>query len=389
MNRSWARAGAVAVYMALGLPSGATEPTAARLLEFSPGERAAIARHGPWPPPPARDPGNAASGNPEAIEYGRRLFAERRLAPDASIACTSCHDPQRAFTDGVPRAIGRLPLARNTPSLWNAVLQRWQGWDGAADSLWSQALRALTAPDEMAATPASVAAVVRGRDDLSAPHRRAFGALPGDDEALAVQVAKALGAYVATLVSARTPFDDFRDAIVAGDAAAAAAYPLAAQRGLRLFIGRGRCALCHLGPLFSSGEFGDTGLSFFVLPGVVDPGRHRGIALLRASRFNLLGPFAERREGEDVATRHVAAQHRNFGEFKIPSLRGVAQTAPYGHDGQLATLDAVLHHYAELDLDRLHADGERILEPLHLSASESADLAAFLHSLSAPANGQK
>ncbi len=85
-----------------------------------------------------------------------------------------------------------------------------------------------------------------------------------------------------------------------------------------------------------------------------------------------------------LKTRHVDLQHRNFGEFKVPSLRNVADTAPYLHDGQLATLDAVVNHYSTLNLDRLHADGEQILKPLLLTDGERADLVAFLRSLSDP-----
>ncbi len=200
-----------------------------------------------------------------------------------------------------------------------------------------------------------------------------------------VRAAKAIGAFVGTLVSGRTPFDDFRDALARGDAVAAARYPLDAQRGLRLFVGQGRCNLCHVGPMFSNGEFADTGLPFFVRPGVVDPGRHGGIVALHASRYNLLSTFSDARDPRVATkTRHVDAQHRNFGEFKVPSLRNVADTAPYMHDGQLATLDDVVRHYSELNLDRLHADGQQILRPLKLSDAERADLVAFLRTLSDP-----
>ena len=146
--------------------------------------------------------------------------------------------------------------------------------------------------------------------------------------------------------------------------------------------------LCHAGPLFSNREFGDIGAPFFSRPGVVDPGRHGGIVALQASRFNLLGPFADAAlAGADdpaTKTRHLLAQHRNFGEFKVPGLRNVARTAPYLHDGQLPTLDAVLDHYATLSPDRLHADGEQILKPLQLQGSDRADLLAFLRSLDSP-----
>jgi cytochrome c peroxidase len=118
---------------------------------------------------------------------------------------------------------------------------------------------------------------------------------------------------------------------------------------------------------------------------VVDPGRHAGIAALLASQNNLLGRWADPpAPGSDdpaLKTRHVLAQHRNFGEFKVPGLRHVAQTAPYLHDGQKATLGDVIAHYDKLSPDRLHADGEQILKPLQLRGSERADLLAFLRSL--------
>jgi len=369
---------------------------AAARVGFSADEQRRILAHGPWPPTPAHDPGNAQSGRRDAIALGQALFFDTRLSGHDDMACATCHQPERAFADGQRRSLGRMPLDRNAPSLWNAVHERWYGWDGAADSLWSQAMRPIADAREMDATPARVRALIAGDAELACRYRRTFGraAADADDETVLVEAAKAIGAFVATLVSGRTAFDEFRDAlarsasgaITPADRAAMARYPVAAQRGLKLFIGRGRCALCHAGPMFSNGEFGDTGLPFFVRPGVVDPGRHGGLLALRASPYNLLGRFSDAPADSAAATktRHVELQHRNFGEFKVPSLRNVALTGPYMHDGQLATLDDVLTHYSELDLERLHADGERILEPLHLSADERADLLAFLRTLSDP-----
>ena len=366
--------------------------TATGLLDFTPTEQAQILRHGPWPPPPAHDPGNALAGRPAAIALGRALFSEPRLSPDGRLSCASCHVPARAFTDGRPRAEGRQALDRNTPSLWNAGHQRWLGWDGAFDSLWSQALHPLLSAQEMASHADHLQALLRVDAGLACAWRQATGRAPAADpaeaEATLVLLGQALGAYVATLVSGRSAFDEFRDALARGDRRAAARYPLQAQRGLRLFIGRGQCSTCHVGPLFSNGEFADIGAPFFVRPGVVDPGRHGGIAALLASPYNLLGRWASAPRSADDAdparkTRHVLAQPRNFGEFKVPSLRGVADTAPYLHDGQLATLDDVVRHYSDLNLDRLHADGELILKPLNLGPGEQTDLVAFLRSLSA------
>ncbi len=357
-------------------------------VSFSADEQRRILAHGPWPPPRAHDPGNAQSGRREAIALGQALFFDVRLSSNDIFACATCHEPALAFADGRSRSLGRGLLDRNAPSLWNAVHERWQGWDGAADSLWSQSIRPILHPREMNASAAQVREFVAGERELACRYRRSFGNPPSaqDDEAVLVNVAKAIGAFVGTLVSGRTPFDDFRDALARGDRRAMARYPVAAQRGLQLFVGRGRCHVCHSGPMFSNGEFGDTGLNFFVRPGEVDPGRHGGIAALRASPYNLLGRFSDAGVASPVATktRHVQPQHRNFGEFKVPSLRNVAITAPYMHDGQLATLDAVVRHYSELNLDRLHADGERILQPLHLSEGERDDLLAFLHSLTDP-----
>ena len=233
---------------------------------------------------------------------------------------------------------------------------------------------------------ARVAAAVRADVGMRARYRAAFGREPpANDEAVAVDVAKALAAYQETLVSGRTPFDDFRDALARGDRAAAARYPMAAQRGLAIFVGAGNCSVCHSGPRFSNGEFHDIGIAFFVEPGRVDPGRHEGIRKLQASRYNLLGPFNDDpARSTATSTRFVALDHRNYGEFKVPSLRDAARTAPYMHNGSLASLRDVVRHYSQLDEDRLHADGERILKPLGLVKYDVDDLVAFLESLSEP-----
>jgi cytochrome c peroxidase len=351
---------------------------------FSKEQRAKIARHGPWPPPRRQDASNRVSGNPAAIALGEKLFFEPRLSGSGSLLCATCHVPFRAFQDGRPRAVGLAQADRNTPGLLNVAFYRWYGWDGAHDSLWSQSLRPLLDAREMNAGAAHVAGVLKNL--LQREYENAFGRTPSaSDEELLVDAGKALAAFQETLVSARTPFDDFRDALMRRDAKAMESYPPAAQRGLRTFVGKGNCALCHFGPQFSNGEFADTGIGFFAAPGRVDAGRHAGIRRLKESRFNLLGPYSDdaRRAGA-TATRHVEAQHRNFGEWRVPSLRNVALTAPYMHDGSLATLRDVVMHYSELNEERLHADGEQILRRLSLTSAEIDDLVEFLKTLSAP-----
>jgi cytochrome c peroxidase len=348
---------------------------------FSEEERRKILSHGPWPPVRNKDSSNRVSGKPEAIAFGQQLFFEPRLSGSGGVLCATCHVPFRDFQDARPRAFGLEEVDRNTQSLVNARFWRWFGWDGGGDSLWAQSIRPLLDPREMKASAGHVAQVVK--DFYKSSYETAFGrSIPSGDEELLADVGKALAAFQETLVSGRTSFDDFRDALERNDAAAMAKYPPAAQRGLKIFAGKGNCGVCHFGPLFSNGEFADNGVPFFAAKGRVDSGRHGGIRKLQENAYNLLGRFNDDpSRANAVSTKHVAQQHRNFGEFRVPSLREVARTAPYMHNGTLATLSDVVRFYSELNEERLHADGEKILRPLKLSEQESEDLVAFLQSL--------
>jgi cytochrome c peroxidase len=351
-------------------------------LAFTDAEIRAVASHGPWPPALRADPSNRVSGNQAAIDLGERLFFERRLSVNGEQSCSRCHLPERNWTDGEARARGLARTDRNTPSLANVRLQHWFGWDGAHDSLWSQAIRPILEPKEMGSSAARVAQLMRGNADFSCRYRKVFGAPGTEDEKVLVNVAKALAAFQETLASARTAFDEFRDALVRKDDAGIGKYPESAKRGLSIFIGKGSCNICHVGPAFTNGEFHDTGVPFFLEPGRVDPGRHEGIKKLLARKFNLLGPYNDdAKRSTAIGTKHVALEHRNFGEFRTPSLRNLVLTAPYMHNGSLATLRDVVDHYSNLSPDRLHSDGEAILKPLKLTDQESRDLVAFLESL--------
>jgi cytochrome c peroxidase len=350
---------------------------------FTEAEVATILSHGPWPPAPRRDPTNRLSGDSAAIELGRELFFDPGLSRNGGIACSSCHAPARGFTDGLPRAVGLARHDRNTQGLLDVGQQRWFGWDGGADSLWAASLRPLLSPIEMSADAASVAARLRRQPGIDA----AITSL--DDEALLVIAAKSIAAFLETLVSPRTAFDDFRDALARGDRAAMQAYPAQARRGLAIFAGRGNCSICHAGAAFTNGEFHDVGRPFLVERGRVDPGRHAGIRRLRSDPYRLDSRWNDQPPTDGPAdislkTKTVVLQHRNWGEWKTPSLRGLVATAPYMHDGSLATLRDVVRHYSELNLDRLHADGEALLKPLRLSDAEIDDLVAFLESLDTP-----
>lgn len=352
-------------------------------VQFTAEEIARIGAHGPWPPPATRDPSNRVSGDPVAIDLGRRLFFDVRFSPNHYVACVACHQPDRAFTDTLARGHALAPVDRNTQSLANLRQQRWYGWGGTGDSLWMQTLRPILDPRELGSSAQVVAEGMRTGDGMACRYQAAFKRpVPADDETVLVDVAKALAAFQETLTTGRTPFDIFRDALARGDRAAQARYPEAAKRGLRLFVGRGNCFFCHSGPNFSNGEFHDNGVPFFIRPGVVDPGRHDGIRAVMASRFNLLGRYNDDpKHTTALGTRHVRLEPRNWGEFRTPSLRNVAVTPPYMHDGRFPTLRDSVRHYSELNEDRLHADGERILKRLDLRPDEIDDLVAFLETL--------
>ena len=204
-----------------------------------------------------------------------------------------------------------------------------------------------------------------------------------DDEGVLVDVAKALAAFQETLASARTPFDEFRDALARGDRAGGGALSRGRAARAEDLHRQGRAARATPGPNFTNGEFHDTGLPFFAGAGPRRSGAPRGDQAGHGEPLQPAGPVQRRcraRHRDEHPAR--ALEHRNFGEFKVPSLRNASFTAPYGHDGQLATLADVVRHYSELNLDRLHADGEQILKPLRLTAREQNDLVVFLETLS-------
>jgi len=342
-----------------------------------------ILAQGPWPPQNKIDPSNRLSGNTEAIAFGRKLFFSTRLSGDNTKSCVSCHAADEAFASGRIIKQNLLTLDRNTPSLLNVRYNRWFGWDGSNDNLWAQSMRPIISSKEMNLPKDKLRTVIEESSFIQ-PYRQFFGEITKhSDDLVLVNIGKALAAFQETLTTERTPFDHFRDAIAKKDWAEAAKYPTSAQRGLSIFFGRGNCSFCHSGPLFTNGEFHDAGVPYFIRPGVVDTGRHQGIIDLKKSIFTLASDYSDDPEKSGAwAVKKVARLHSNFGVFRVPSLRNVANTAPYMHSGSLATLEDVVKHYSNIDMERLHADGEAILKPLNLSEQEVNDLINFLKSLS-------
>jgi cytochrome c peroxidase len=370
------------------------------------------------PPPPA--PSNAWADDLRAATLGQQLFFDTRLSADGRFACASCHQPQRHFTDGLPRAMASGSTRRGTPSVLGAAYSPWLNWDGGADSLWAQALGPIEHPAEMATPrsryvgqllrlyPQAHAAVFGRPADLPGPELLAQPASPlGDAQAqrrwaalplvqqqaidrVFSQAGKALMAYQRRLRLAPARFDRFVDALARGDRAAARTLMNADEvAGLRLFMGQARCASCHNGPLFTNHEFHNIGAPE-PDPTQVDLGRHAGVRQLQAGAFSCLSAWSDAPAAACEEMRFLKTQGPELvGAFKTPSLRNVAATAPYMQAGQFTTLQQVLAHYNQprppffdpaQHPNRPHFD----ILPLQLDDEQIRQLIAFLGTLTSP-----
>jgi cytochrome c peroxidase len=397
------------------VPPAADDARATPAELFTPAEVRAILSLSPLPPLPP-DPTNHVADDPDAARFGQWIFFDSRFSGSGTVSCASCHNPATNWADAHPVPSTFSPDLRHVPSLWNVAYNRWQFWDGRADSLWAQALEPLENPLEHAGTREQYARLVREDPDLRLAYQRVFGAPPGTaadaTDSAFVNIGKALAAYQRRLVSRRAPFDVFVEGLRDNDSARLAAISPAAQRGLKLFVGRANCFSCHHGPTFTDSEFHDTGIAAFDPKNRRDPGRFGGVSLLLTSPFNALGPFTDDPAGRSHHPTSFLINRTEWrGQFKTPTLRNVALTPPYMHRGQLATLEDVVAFYSTLrprgvDLAAVasararderaqirfsrpdgapahtHAAGERVLAPLDLTPEESADLVEFLRTLS-------
>ena len=362
---------------------------------------------------PLRDPSNRFADDPRAAGIGARLFRDTRLSADGRIACATCHRPSRSFTDGLQTARGLAVGPRNTPSVVAAAGGRWYFWDGRRDSQWAQALVPLEGRAEHGTTRGAVArAIVRHlrpefesvfgpipRADRierlegaavgplgSAEARAAWKALPPEDRAaidrVFANVGKALAAYQRRLAFTPARFDRFVDDLRRGNRLLARRHLSEEEvAGLRLFIGRGQCTLCHSGPLLTGHEFFALALPFGAAG--PDPGRAEAFAAVKADPFNCVGPHSDARAQDCKELSFMSSDRLGFlATFKTPSLRNVALTAPYMHAGQLARLEQVIDHYAAAPVPPFpeHTD----IRPRRLSATERRQVAAFLATLSSP-----
>ena len=353
-------------------------------INFSPQEIAVISQFGPWPPKDKSfDLTNSLDQDPRAIELGKKLFFDTNLSANSQVSCATCHQPNKSFTDQSPLSIGLDLGIRNTPTLLNIKHKHWYGWGGDTDTLWGASIRALLSSTEMKLDTKKVSTYLqvnqdKYRDLVTHP---IWKNAQTEQDKLAF-IGKLLASYQSKLMSPKSEFDLFREALLTQNKEQMSRYSQAKIKGLKLFIGKGNCHFCHSGPLFSNNEFADVGMSYFDRKGKVDKGRYQGIKNLKKSPFSSLGIYNDDTSNQSkILAKHVTLKHRNFGEFMVPSLRNLTSTAPYMHQGSLANLAAVIEHYSNIDEERLHTDGAAILKPLKLSAEEKANLKAFLESL--------
>jgi len=312
----------------------------------------------------------------EKIALGETLFFDGRLSADGTVACSTCHDPERAFTDGRPVSIGIEGRAgqRNSPTILNTLYNATQFWDGRAKTLEEQAALPIINPSEMG-QPNLDAAVARiaTLPEYDQAFLRVFGRTPNGND-----LVRAIASYERTQFSFDSPFDHF----MVGDENAISG---SAKRGWELFNTKARCNKCHAlteekrDPVFfMDKDFHNIGIGIIKHNVVAEACRAEqeinsgnSIDVDRAaiqSDMSVLGRFLVSKKDSDIAS------------FKTPSLRNVLITAPYFHDGSQATLWDVLDHYNKGDGVKdpwLDED----MQPLALSESQIDDIVEFLAAL--------
>ena len=364
-------------------------------------------------PPLTPDPSNAVADDPRARKLGRQLFFDQRLSGNGLIACATCHQPERLFTDGRVKGQAVGTSRRNTPSIVGSVYSPWLYWDGRRDSLWSQALSPLEDPNEHDGTRMQYVRLIATDPGYRMAYEALFGSIPdlsdrdrfpsvaspvGDARSNAAwqamtandrrlvnrifaNIGKSIAAYERILMPGPSRFDAYVQAVLDRDEAAQQAlFNDDEWMGLRLFIGKADCTQCHNGPLFTNHEFHNTGIISY--PGEVpDKGRVTGVRSVRSDPFNCLGAYNDDIIKVCAELRFSRSGPELIGAMRTPSLRNLAGTGPYMHKGQMATIAEILDHYNRAPLAMI---GHNETRPLELNRRELKQLEDFLKTLSAP-----
>ena len=334
-----------------------------------------------WGLPPVASPLQNPQ-TPEKIALGRKLYYDPILSVDNTVSCSTCHDPARAFTDGRQFAQGvKKQLAtRNAPSVLNAAFLGNFFWDGRSSSLEKQAEDPVQNPREMGNTLGAVEKKLNRNAEYRQQFEKAFG--PGPIKF--ANVAKAIASFERTLVSGGSAFDRFH---YGGDKNALTP---AAQRGLQVFTrkDKGNCASCHgidnQYPHFAFEEnSGGVGKKKRFVTAAAIPDEER-FSLFTDRKFHNTGVGADAQGNyKDLGRYALTHKEADKGAFRTPSLRNVALTAPYMHDGSLKTLKDVIDFYVRGGNPNPHQD--ELIHPLQLTEQEKADLLEFLQSLTGEA----
>ncbi len=356
------------------------------------------------------DPSDKFADDQRAAKLGHKLFFDARFSGNGRVSCSTCHQPALLFQDGRPRARAIGTAARRTPSIIGAAYSPWQFWDGSKDSLWAQAQRPMESAVEMGSDRTFIAHQVarhyrREYESLFGPLPPGLASLPEHAgptasaparsawrQLTAVQrrsvsnvlanVGKAIEAYERKIVPGPARFDRYVAAVLSGHGdQAKTIFSADETQGLRLFVGAARCTDCHNGPLLTNHSFENVGVP--AVPGLPpDPGRKRGVRLVLRDEFNCMGPFSDAPPGSCAKLRFAVTTGPSLlGQFKTPSLRNVAEMAPYMHAGQFATLKRVVDFYSRAPSAPA---GRSVVLPLDLMPQQKTQLIAFLMTLSGP-----
>jgi cytochrome c peroxidase len=316
---------------------------------------------------------------PEKIALGQRLFFDRRLSEDGTVACSTCHDPARAFTDGRPTSLGYKGRTgqRNAPTVLNALYNRAQFWDGRVNTLEEQAALPIVNSVEMG-QPSLEAAVAHIAADAGyrSAFRSVFGRPPNGPDLL-----RAIASYERTQVSFDSPFDHF----IAGDPNA---IDDAAKQGWELFNGKALCNKCHAleehrrdVTNFTDSDFHNIGIG--IVRHQVAPLARRAEQLIDSGHAPDIDRAAIQTEMSALGRFLITKKPADIASFKTPNLRNVLVTGPYFHDGSQETLWDVIDHYNKgAGLKNPYLDED--IQPLALTEPNINDLVAFLASLTSP-----
>ncbi len=295
---------------------------------------------------------------PDKIELGKKLFFDRRLSGDGTMSCATCHDPEKAFTDGLELSLS-YPTTRNwrnAPTLINVAFQKTLFHDGRARSLEDQALFPMMSAFEMNRNLDFLEEVIRSVPEYVDAFRRVF-----DGEPTRERIAMAIAAFERTIISVNAPLDRY----LKGDKKALSDE---AKKGLAIFLGKGRCGECHSGVNLTDDEF-----HALRVPENPEQQSDPRIATTRRFVAKIYHYDGYRTLTEDPGRYLITKDKKDWKAFKTPTLREIAKTAPYMHNGIFRTLDEVIEFF-----DKGGGEGNTILKPLELSAEEKKYLKTFL-----------